>query len=44
LVLRDPVGDYSYFRRAVRPNEIFFVYGPADRGAVADYVNQHLNR
>ena len=23
----DPLGTYSYFRRAVRPNEIFFVYG-----------------
>jgi LmbE family N-acetylglucosaminyl deacetylase len=25
---RDPVSDYSYYRRAARPNELFFVYGP----------------
>lgn len=31
IVRRDPFGDYSYFRRAVRPNELFFVYGPGDR-------------
>ena len=31
LVRRDPVGDYSYFRRAVRPNELFFVYRPGER-------------
>jgi LmbE family N-acetylglucosaminyl deacetylase len=34
LVGRDPVGDYSYFRRAVRPNELFFVYRPALRDAL----------
>jgi LmbE family N-acetylglucosaminyl deacetylase len=34
LVRRDPVGDYSYFRRAVRPNELFFVYRPGERGAL----------
>ena len=34
LVWRDPVGDYSYFRRAVRPNELFFVYRPEDRDAI----------
>jgi LmbE family N-acetylglucosaminyl deacetylase len=36
LVRRDPVGDYSYFRRAVRPNELFFVYGPGDRHALGN--------
>jgi LmbE family N-acetylglucosaminyl deacetylase len=34
LVRRDPVGDYSYFRRAVRPNELFFVYRPNERDAL----------
>jgi LmbE family N-acetylglucosaminyl deacetylase len=34
LVRRDPVGDYSYFRRAVRPNELFFVYRPDERDAL----------
>ncbi len=34
LVRRDPAGDYSYFRRAVRPNELFFVYRPGDRDAL----------
>jgi LmbE family N-acetylglucosaminyl deacetylase len=34
LVQRDPVGDYSYFRRAVRPNELFFVYRPGQRDAL----------
>ncbi|MDH3916375.1 MAG: PIG-L family deacetylase [Chromatiales bacterium] len=30
-VIRNPLGTYSYFRRAVRPNELFFVYRPEDR-------------
>jgi hypothetical protein len=34
LIRRDPFGDYSYFRRAVRPNELFFVYRPRDRDAL----------
>jgi hypothetical protein len=34
LIRRDPFGDYSYYRRAVRPNELFFVYGPPDRRAL----------
>ena len=34
LVRRDPVGDYSYFRRAVRPNELFFVYRRHDRDSL----------
>jgi hypothetical protein len=36
-VIRDPVSDYSYYRRAVRPNELFFVYAPAERQALADF-------
>jgi LmbE family N-acetylglucosaminyl deacetylase len=38
LVRRDPFGDYSYFRRAVRPNELFFVYPPEARPAASDFV------
>lgn len=38
LVQRDPVGDYTYFRRAVRPNELFFVYPPAARPTVAESI------
>jgi LmbE family N-acetylglucosaminyl deacetylase len=38
LVRRDPVGDYSYFRRAVRPNELFFVCRPGDRDALRKYL------
>ncbi|HUG04223.1 MAG TPA: PIG-L family deacetylase [Steroidobacteraceae bacterium] len=36
LVRRDPVGDYSYFRRAVRPNELFFVYRPGERDTLGN--------
>lgn len=35
---RDPIGSYSYFRRAVRPNELFFVYLPDDRPALVAYT------
>jgi LmbE family N-acetylglucosaminyl deacetylase len=34
-LVRDPVADYSYFRRAVRPNELFFVYTSEDRKSLA---------
>jgi LmbE family N-acetylglucosaminyl deacetylase len=37
-LVRDPVSDYSYYRRAVRPNELFFVYGPADRASLLAYA------
>jgi LmbE family N-acetylglucosaminyl deacetylase len=30
-LVRDPVSDYSYYRRAVRPNELFFVYRSEDQ-------------
>jgi len=33
-VRQDPFGDYSYFRRAVRPNELFFVYPASQRPGV----------
>jgi len=31
---RDPAGEHSYFRRAVRPNELFFVYSVANGHAI----------
>lgn len=31
---RDPAGEHSYFRRAVRPNELFFVYPPGDHAEI----------
>jgi LmbE family N-acetylglucosaminyl deacetylase len=31
-VVRNPLGTYSYMRRAVRENEVFFVVEPEDRG------------
>ena len=34
-VVADPLGTYSYFRRAARPNELFLVYGPDDINALA---------
>ena len=33
-LVRDPVSDYSYYRRAVRPNELFFVYRAEDQQAL----------
>jgi LmbE family N-acetylglucosaminyl deacetylase len=38
LVRRDPFGDYSYFRRAVRPNELFFVYPPEARPSASEFL------
>ena len=40
VVRRDPLGDYSYFRRAVRPNELFFVYSPQDRSDLGAHVSR----
>ncbi len=40
LVRRDPFGDYSYFRRAVRPNELFFVYREHDRAALLTPIGE----
>jgi LmbE family N-acetylglucosaminyl deacetylase len=37
-LVRDPVSDYSYYRRAIRPNEVFFVYGPAERRVLSAAV------
>jgi LmbE family N-acetylglucosaminyl deacetylase len=33
-IVRDPLGTYSYLRRAVRQNEVFFVARPGDRSMV----------
>jgi hypothetical protein len=37
---RDRADSYSYFRRAVRPNELFFVYTTADREALSAYFER----
>jgi LmbE family N-acetylglucosaminyl deacetylase len=37
-LVRDPVSDYSYYRRAVRPNELFFVYTAGQRSALRDAI------
>ena len=34
VVRRDPFGDYSYFRRAVRPNELYAVVYPEARDSI----------
>jgi LmbE family N-acetylglucosaminyl deacetylase len=36
----EPFGTYSYYRRAVRPNELFFVYSTAERLALQGYVER----
>jgi LmbE family N-acetylglucosaminyl deacetylase len=37
---REPFGTYSYYRRAVRPNELFFVYSAADHQSLRAYVER----
>jgi LmbE family N-acetylglucosaminyl deacetylase len=37
---REPFGTYSYYRRAVRPNELFFVYSAADHQTLRAYVER----
>jgi hypothetical protein len=39
-VWRDPVRELSYFRRAVRPNELFFVYGRSSLDALRDMTRR----
>jgi LmbE family N-acetylglucosaminyl deacetylase len=39
----EPFGTYSYYRRAVRPNELFFIYSPAERSSLRSYV-ERVNR
>jgi len=43
-LIRDPVSDYSYYRRAVRPNELYFVYTPDDRKALVSFEARHRPR
>ena len=35
-ILRDPAREHSFFRRAARPNELFFVYPLGDRKAILE--------
>jgi LmbE family N-acetylglucosaminyl deacetylase len=35
---RDPARELSYFRRAARPNELFFVYGTEDRSRLQQLI------
>ena len=42
LIRSDPFGDYSHFRRSVRPNELFFTYSPSDRAALRAYLGEHF--
>ena len=39
-VVADPLGTYSYFRRAIRPNELFFVYEPAERHLLKSFTGR----
>jgi len=40
-VVADPLGTYSYFRRAIRPNELFFVYEPAERDLLRSSIEEN---
>lgn len=39
----NPFGTYSYYRRAVRANELFFVYHPADRPALDRWTQREFS-
>jgi hypothetical protein len=41
--MSDPSMDNSYYRRAVRPNELFFVYAPEQWRALASFEAQEHN-
>jgi LmbE family N-acetylglucosaminyl deacetylase len=41
---RDPHRYYSYYRRAPRPNELFFVIGPEGRAALQEATLEALNQ
>jgi LmbE family N-acetylglucosaminyl deacetylase len=41
---QDPHRYYSYFRRAPRPNELFFVVGPEGRAALQEATLEALNQ
>jgi LmbE family N-acetylglucosaminyl deacetylase len=40
---RNPVGTYSYYRRAIRENELFFVYRPEERDQIAQWGSQDFS-
>ncbi len=40
---RNPLDTYSYFRRAVRENELFFVYQPEDRPLISRSVSENFS-
>jgi LmbE family N-acetylglucosaminyl deacetylase len=42
-ILRDPTREYSYFRRAARPNELFFVYDVSDIDAIRRSVSARVS-
>jgi hypothetical protein len=39
---QDPVDSYNYYRRALRPNELFFTYTSADLDALVAYVERNI--
>jgi hypothetical protein len=41
---QEPHRYYSYFRRAIRPNELFFVVGPEGRAALRDAALEALSQ
>jgi hypothetical protein len=43
-LIRDPVQELSYFRRAVRHNELFLTYSSADRAYLQDLVRRAAER
>jgi hypothetical protein len=40
-IWRDPMLEYSYYRRGVRPNELFFVYDSTDLEALRQFLPPH---
>ena len=41
-IWRDPVDSYNYYRRALRPNELFFTYTAEDLDALVAYVERDI--
>jgi len=40
---RNPLGTYSYYRRAIRENELFFVYQPDERSNISRQVGDQFS-
>ena len=40
---RNPLGTYSYYRRAIRENELFFVYRPDERSKISRPVGDQFS-